>query len=959
MYESDHAGGRSPSGLQRIRLLEPVLDRSGPALIVVSAPPGSGKTTLLRQAAALSPVAAVRYRATDDDDDEAALVAHIGRAVAAGLGVPVAAEARSVAQLVSTIEGAAPEGLLLMDDLHVLGAAAERALDRLVLRRPPGWRLVLGCRRAPVADLPVLRLSSDVHEIDGDDLRFRSWEVGELFDVVYRSPLPPESVAALTRRTAGWAAGLALFHLATTGKTSAGRCRAVDELGAGSRLLRSYLTRNVLAALPDHRRSFLVRTCALGVLSGPLCDELLGRTHSLSVLEELADEQLFTTGDEDGLTFRYHHVLQSHLEVALVEELGPASARAWYARCAAVLESAGLVRDALRAHARAEDWASMGRLLQRGHVPAGGPAPSWQDLVPIALRRRDPWFVRADAKRLLRDGDLAGACTGLRAAAELSDERAFQQQCRQERAIVDAWLQPRPAARPDPPAPVSGRWAERLRAAVRAAPDRCISPGTRLRHAEDGLADAVALLLAGRVERAKASFEQVIDVEPDDVGVQIALDLGSMVAELLLARPRADAVDRLEGAVLRAETEDHPWLGRLCRALVAAVRQRDADFADLLTECEHHGDSWGAALIQLIAGASAMVGTSAGSSTAAAQVQLRDAGERFRRLDAAVLELWARYAWVLLLSRSGMGSAIETAREVELAARRIQLPTAGLLARTISAAPTRRSGPQVALTCLGGFCLRVGSAELDLTSVRPRARTVLRYLALHLGRDVHRERLVDELWPGVPLAAGTRSLQVAVSSLRGALDSAGLDGPAVLRRHAEAYRLALPAGSTVDIVDLRRAVAAGDAAQAADDLRGAVRIRRAALALHGGELLPEDGPAEWVVGERERLRLLAATTATALARGHRELGEPGHAIEAAQWAVELDPWSDLGWRLLIELHVQVGDRGAAARCSSRHERVVHEMTTSDTGSFAVPARPRAALPAQSDTASTTSTRCST
>ena len=47
------------------------------------------------------------------------------------------------------------------------------------------------------------------------------------------------------------------------------------ELSGRSRLIRSYLARNVVAALDPVRRDFLLQTCTLGVLTGDICDALL------------------------------------------------------------------------------------------------------------------------------------------------------------------------------------------------------------------------------------------------------------------------------------------------------------------------------------------------------------------------------------------------------------------------------------------------------------------------------------------------------------------------------------------------------------------------------------------------------------------------------------------------------------------------------------------------------------
>ena len=94
--------------------------------------------------------------------------------------------------------------------------------------------------------------------------------------------------------------------------------------------------------------------------------------------------------------------------------------------------------------------------------------------------------------------------------------------------------------------------------------------------------------------------------------------------------------------------------------------------------------------------------------------------------------------------------------------------------------------------------------------------------------------------------------------------------------------------------------------------------RQAALSLYRGDLLPEDGPAEYVVDERERLRLAAAATAAALAQDSRAQGHPRQALAAARQSLQLDRFQDLAWRLLVELHEEAGDSSAAAR--ARHEQ---------------------------------------
>jgi DNA-binding SARP family transcriptional activator len=237
----------------------------------------------------------------------------------------------------------------------------------------------------------------------------------------------------------------------------------------------------------------------------------------------------------------------------------------------------------------------------------------------------------------------------------------------------------------------------------------------------------------------------------------------------------------------------------------------------------------------------------------------------------------------------------------------------------------------VALRCFGGFALTVGGEEIDLDALRPRARALLRVLAVHQGRDVHRERLVDQLWSSTDLATGTRGLQVAMSSVRQVLRRAGLDGNDVVRRRGDAYRLTLPAGSRIDVLDFDRLVRA-----AAPHLRQgrpgeAVRSLSQALSLYVADLLPEDGPAEWVVPERERLRLLAATAAADLAVAQRELGELREAQVAARRSAELDPVQDAAWRLLAELYEEADDFSAAARARQDQARAHAQLVDGRAG----------------------------
>ena len=203
---------------------------------LIIAPAGSGKTTLLGHFVATAGVPVGWYRAEPADSSVAAAVAHLERALVPALD-GLHGGWTDIDQAIDALEGwVGRRAVLVVDDLHALwGTEAEGALERLLEHLPPSLTVLAATRRLPGFDLSRLRVAGTLLEVTADDLRFRSWEVERLFRDVYGEHLPPNELAELARRTEGWAAGLQLFHLATSGKPAGERRRVLRELGQRSR----------------------------------------------------------------------------------------------------------------------------------------------------------------------------------------------------------------------------------------------------------------------------------------------------------------------------------------------------------------------------------------------------------------------------------------------------------------------------------------------------------------------------------------------------------------------------------------------------------------------------------------------------------------------------------------------------------------------------------------------------
>jgi DNA-binding SARP family transcriptional activator len=911
-------------------------------LCLVVAPPGCGKTTLLGQlaGAAAAPVAWHLVEGSDGDVD--VFLARLELALAPvipGLRAPWR-DAEDAAHAVNTAIDR--RTLLVLDDFHGLqGASAEEATEVLLRHTSPLLSVLIAARVRPAFNLSRLRASGDLVEVGPDELRFRSWEVEQLFRDVYEEPLPPEALADLARRTEGWAAGLQLFRLATQGKSVRERQRILASLGTRWDLAHEYLTRNLLDGLPADVREFLLETCALTRLSGALCDAFLGRAGSQEMLDELERRQIFIQPLADG-TYRYHEVLRANLEQALVAATGEAAARARYRKAAGLLESEGALPDAIRAYCRAEAWDEIGRLLGHRGERALGSRAEWLDELPHSVVHDDPWLLLAAARAHRSAGRFAVALSLYKEAEGLFPTGAASSICLQERLSLGAWLDPSAPARTDALGLLrSATVREPLSAQRRAAG----SSGVEAR-----LVGGLSALLAGH---ALAAAEILAAAAEDPAaGPQLApaARAGAAVALLLAGEPRG--LMEAERAAEDAERAGSAFLVRLSRAALAlngtVEGTVEATAARVMSDVQ--GDRWGCLVATLLEGLGAL---RRGDD---AVVPFESAVDAARALGASVLEAWARAGLALAAARRGDPDSRDAAIQAEVSARVVgakgaqgvaylalaecdpaQAPEYEALVRAVEEecgiallagmpVNTLDTPPSLELRCFGGFSLAIGGTPVDLTAAKPIARRALRCLAIHAGRPVHREVLIEALWPGGDAVRATRHLQVLISILRHLLEPGVARGEShVILRDGEAYSLDLPADGWADVVQFDRALSEGRLARAQRREDRAVVAFQGAMDVYGGELLPEDGPADWVVEERERRRREACEAAIALAQLLLARGEALSAAVVCERGLGFDRYQDSLWKTCVLAYEQAGDAAAAERARRRYEGVLAEL----------------------------------
>ena len=166
-------------------------------------------------------------------------------------------------------------------------------------------------------------------------------------------------------------------------------------------------------------RDFLLQTCILDRLSGPLCAAVTGNTESQEMLEHLDRANLFLVPlDDTRRWYRYHHLFAEVLQTHVLEERGEdvadlhRRASQWYDQAG---EPAAAVRHALASGdiERAADLAELAvRALQRDRQEAT--MVSWLALLPDDVVQARPVLALGFIAALMSNGQFAGVAERLR-----------------------------------------------------------------------------------------------------------------------------------------------------------------------------------------------------------------------------------------------------------------------------------------------------------------------------------------------------------------------------------------------------------------------------------------------------------------------------------------------------------------------------------------------------------------
>lgn len=229
----------------------------------------------------------------------------------------------------------------------------------------------------------------------------------------------------------------------------------------------------------------------------------------------------------------------------------------------------------------------------------------------------------------------------------------------------------------------------------------------------------------------------------------------------------------------------------------------------------------------------------------------------------------------------------------------------------------------VRIWLLGGLRVSVGSRTIEGSAWRLRkAAALVKLLSLSRGHHLHREQVMDTLWPEHGRRAASNNLRQALYAARRVLDPARRSR--YLLSKDESLLLCPKSDLWVDVEAFE------EAARAARRSRDAVAYR-VALDLYTGDLLPEDRYEEWAETRREELRSLHLALLVELAGLYEEHGEYGAAVEALGRVVDEEPTNEEAHAGLIRLHALSGRPRQALSQYQRFRDALSERLDAEPG----------------------------
>lgn len=230
--------------------------------------------------------------------------------------------------------------------------------------------------------------------------------------------------------------------------------------------------------------------------------------------------------------------------------------------------------------------------------------------------------------------------------------------------------------------------------------------------------------------------------------------------------------------------------------------------------------------------------------------------------------------------------------------------------------------PRLRIGLLGQFRLSLEDQVLPtLAQRRKRASDIIKLLALQPKQRLHREQVLEALWPDLEEKSGMNNLHQNLYHARRMLEPGLSRGARPRFLTFEHETLVLYAGGPVEVDYAEFLLLVNQARRQSD-----AALYEAAVALYRGDLLPEDIYEDWTEPQRDEARLLYLAALIELAQLLEQRGDLLRACHFLEQAIAKEPTAEAAHLALMQIYARTGRRMEAIRqFQTLREALVQEL----------------------------------
>lgn len=206
-------------------------------------------------------------------------------------------------------------------------------------------------------------------------------------------------------------------------------------------------------------------------------------------------------------------------------------------------------------------------------------------------------------------------------------------------------------------------------------------------------------------------------------------------------------------------------------------------------------------------------------------------------------------------------------------------------------------------------------------------RLAFAFLVSERHRPVTKAELIAVVWPDSPPKEIEAALSAILSKLRSALRKVVVERDAVEVRTGT-IQMRLPGDVWIDLEYAANSIDEAEGALRAGDPKRAWSHAVPLVAIAKRPFLPgEESP--WIEARRTRIRSLLVRGLHVLSRVTAANGEHALALQYAAEIIDLEPYQETGYRHLMQMHAEIGNRAEALRVFGKCRELFREELGAD------------------------------